>query len=134
MRPAMGSGGAAPEEQQREFASAARAHERQRSVRWGPGAQRPRRNSVIPDVPGVLSTDEVLASAEHLASLQVRSGMIPWHRGGHCDPWNHVEAAMALDVAGLHGEAEAAYEWLAGMQRDDGGWHNYYWPDGTVEE
>jgi hypothetical protein len=89
---------------------------------------------VIPDLPGVLSADEVIASAEHLASLQVRSGMIPWHRGGHCDPWNHVESAMALDVAGLHGEAEAAYEWLATMQRDDGGWHNYYWPDGSVEE
>ncbi len=41
---------------------------------------------------------------------------------------------MALDVAGLHGEAEDAYEWLADVQRDDGAWHNYYWPDGSVEE
>jgi GH15 family glucan-1,4-alpha-glucosidase len=90
--------------------------------------------SPIPDIPGVLSAEEVHASAEHLASLQVPSGMIPWFPGGHCDPWNHVESAMALDVAGLHVEAEAAYEWLAGTQRDDGGWHNYYWPDGCVEE
>ena len=41
---------------------------------------------------------------------------------------------MALDIAGLHHEAEDAYEWLAPIQRDDGSWHNYYWPDGSVEE
>ena len=28
------------------------------------------------------------------------SGMIPWFPGGHADPWNHVEAAMALDLGG----------------------------------
>ena len=39
--------------------------------------------------------------------------MIPWFAGGHCDPWNHVESAMALDVAGRHDEAAWAYEWLA---------------------
>jgi hypothetical protein len=94
--------------------------------------------SRIPDLPGVLSCDEVVASAEHLASLQTASGMIPWWPGGHCDPWNHVETAMALDVAGLHLEAEHAYEWLADVQRPDGSWHNYYLPDGgrdlAVEE
>jgi hypothetical protein len=90
--------------------------------------------SLIPHIPGVLSADEVQTSAEHLASLQVPSGMIPWFPGGHCDPWNHVESAMALDVGGLHHEAEDAYEWLAAVQRDDGSWHNYYWPDGSVEE
>ena len=94
--------------------------------------------TAIPDLPGVLSRDEVVASAEHLASLQTASGMIPWFPGGHCDPWNHVESAMALDVAGLHREAERAYEWLADIQRPDGSWHNYYLPDGdrddTVEE
>jgi MMP endo-(1,4)-3-O-methyl-alpha-D-mannosidase len=88
----------------------------------------------VPDLPDVLSAVEVRASAEHLASLQVGSGMIPWFHGGHCDPWNHVESAMALDVAGLHREAAAAYRWLAATQRPDGSWHNYYRPDGTVEE
>jgi hypothetical protein len=94
--------------------------------------------SLIPDLPGVLSRDEVIASAEHIASLQTASGMIPWWPGGHCDPWNHVETAMALDVGGLHREAEHAYEWLADIQRPDGSWHNYYLPDGgrdvAVEE
>jgi len=89
---------------------------------------------VTPDVPGVLSADEVTATADHLASLQLPSGMIPWFAGGHCDPWNHVESAMALDVAGLHDAAEDAYEWLAATQRPDGNWHNYYRSDGEVEE
>ena len=31
--------------------------------------------------------------------------MIPWFEDGHCDPWNHVEAAMALSVCGLVNEA-----------------------------
>jgi hypothetical protein len=88
----------------------------------------------LPDLPGVLTSAEVRASAEHLATLQQRSGMIPWFPGGHCDPWNHVESAMALDVAGLHAEAVAAYEWLVETQHPDGSWPNYYRADGTVEE
>ena len=94
--------------------------------------------SSIPDIPGVLSAGDVITSGAHLASLQTASGMIPWFPGGHTDPWNHVESAMALDVAGFHVEAERAYEWLADIQRQDGSWHNYYLPDGerddTVEE
>jgi hypothetical protein len=90
--------------------------------------------STIPHVDGVLTAAELRDTAEHLASLQVPSGMIPWFPGGHCDPWNHVESAMALDVAGLHSEAERAYEWLAEIQRPDGSWHNYYLEDGTVSE
>ena len=86
--------------------------------------------SSIPDLGEVISADEVVISAEHLASLQTASGMIPWLPGGHCDPWNHVESAMALDVARLHQPAEQAYEWLADIQRPDGSWHNYYLSDG----
>ena len=52
--------------------------------------------------------------------------MIPWFPGGHCDPWNHVEAAMALDVSGFHEEAFAAYRWLVDTQLPNGAWHNYY--------
>ncbi len=44
---------------------------------------------------------------------QLPDGNIPWIPGGHTDPWNLVEAAMALDVGGRHAEAERAYEWLA---------------------
>jgi SAM-dependent methyltransferase len=97
-------------------------------------AGRTRTMSHVPDLPGVLSADELHATGEHLASLQLDSGMIPWFPGGHCDPWNHVETAMALDVAGFHDEAERAYEWLVDTQRPDGSWHAYYRSDGTVED
>ena len=88
----------------------------------------------VPDLPGVLSAAEMRATAEWIASLQLPTGMIPWFPGGHCDPWNHVETAMALDVAGLHDAAAHAYRWLAEIQRPDGSWWNYYLPDGSVEE
>ena len=90
--------------------------------------------SRIPHIEGVLSADEVIRTAESIAALQLPSGMIPWFEGGHCDPWNHVETAMALDVAGLHANAEAAYEWLVEIQRPDGSWHNYYTADGGLIE
>ncbi len=90
--------------------------------------------SPLPDLPGVLRAGEVRATAEWIAGLQLDTGMIPWFPGGHCDPWNHVETAMALDIAGLHEPAAKAYAWLADIQRPDGSWWNYYLPDGTVEE
>jgi MMP endo-(1,4)-3-O-methyl-alpha-D-mannosidase len=90
--------------------------------------------SAAPHIPGVLTAEEVHVTGDHLASLQTDTGMIPWFPGGHCDPWNHVESAMALDIAGLHGEAEHAYEWLAEIQRADGSWHAYYRSDGSVED
>ncbi len=90
--------------------------------------------TALPHLDGVLSADEVVQSAESIAALQLDTGMIPWFVDGHCDPWNHVETAMALDVAGFHREAERAYEWLVDMQRPDGSWWNYYLPDGSVEE
>jgi hypothetical protein len=60
--------------------------------------------------------------------------MIPWMPGGHADPWNHVEAAMALSIGGRIAEAELAYEWLVGLQRPDGSWHQYYVEDGVEDD
>jgi hypothetical protein len=88
----------------------------------------------IPDIPGILTADEVAESASIIAALQLPSGMIPWFPGGHCDPWNHVETAMALSVAGRWHQAELAYEWLAGTQHEDGSWYNYYRSDGSVQD
>ncbi|MEY2755227.1 MAG: hypothetical protein RJB65_1585 [Actinomycetota bacterium] len=88
----------------------------------------------LPHIDGVLTADEVVQTAESIAALQLDTGMIPWFPGGHCDPWNHVETAMALDVAGLHAPAERAYEWLVDIQLENGSWWNYYLPDGSVEE
>lgn len=86
-----------------------------------------------PEVTGVLSAADVAATADAIAALQLPDGMIPWFTGGHCDPWNHVETAMALDVAGRRAEAERAYQWLANQQRDDGSWHAYYIAGGVKD-
>ena len=80
----------------------------------------------VPEVPGVLSAADVIETAACIAEVQQPNGMIPWFDGGHCDPWNHIEAAMALSVAGFDEEALFAYEWLAGSQLPEGGWFNYY--------
>ncbi len=87
----------------------------------------------VPEVAGVLSADDVLATAASIAQVQRPDGMIPWSPGGHCDPWNHVEAAMALTVCGLYEEAERAYRWLADAQLSDGSWFNYYQGDGVKD-
>jgi hypothetical protein len=91
------------------------------------------RSLTVPEVPGILSGADVLATGRSIASVQRADGMIPWFDGGHCDPWNHVEAAMALTVCGLVEEAEAAYRWLADKQLADGSWFNYYL-DGGVKD
>ncbi len=82
----------------------------------------------------VLTDDQLLQTAQSIADLQLESGMIPWFEGGHCDPWNHVETAMALDVMGLHQNSRRAYQWLKETQRPDGSWPNYYNSDGSVED
>jgi hypothetical protein len=71
---------------------------------------------------------------EAIAEWQRPSGMIPWYPGGHADPWNHVEAAMALQLGGLRAEAERAFEWLVSTQRPDGAWHQYYLEDRVEQD
>ena len=87
-----------------------------------------------PKAGGVLTAAELAATVDSIAAVQLGDGMIPWFAGGHADPWNHVEAAMALDVGGRRREAEAAYAWLAATQRPDGAWHQYYLPGARVKE
>ena len=79
-----------------------------------------------PDVPGLITADQIRTTAAHIADWQLPSGMIPWFPGGHADPWNHVEAAMALAIGEHRAEAELAYQWLVDIQRPDGSWHQYY--------
>jgi hypothetical protein len=88
----------------------------------------------VPQVPGTMSDVQVAATAAAIADWQHENGMIPWMPGGHCDPWNHVEAAMALAITGFRAEAELAYEWLADIQRPDGAWHQYYVADGIEQD
>ena len=69
---------------------------------------------------------DVGKTAGFIARTQSADGAIPWFPGGQLDPWDHVEAAMGLDVAGLHAEATAAYRWLARAQNQDGSWYAEY--------
>jgi hypothetical protein len=72
------------------------------------------------------------ATALHLASLQRPSGMILLASGGGTDPWNHVEAAIGLDLAGRHDLSLRAYGWLAEAQMTDGSWLATYSSDGLA--
>ena len=77
-------------------------------------------------VPGILSEEQVQQTAGAIAALQAPDGALEWYRGGQLDPWNSIEAAMGLDVAGRHLEAAAAYRWLAARQGNDGAWFATY--------
>ncbi len=58
-------------------------------------------------VAGVFETSHLEETVAAIAAVQLPDGNIPWIPGEHTDPWNLVEAAMALDVGGLHAEASA---------------------------
>lgn len=86
----------------------------------------------MPDA--MLSPGERKQTIESIAALQLDNGMIEWFPGGHADPWNHVEAAMALAIGGYRDQADMAYEWLAGLQHDDGSWCSYYLAGDVIED
>lgn len=65
---------------------------------------------------------DAAVTAAAIASAQRPDGAIPHEAGGLVDPWDHVEAAMALSAAGRCREAERAYLWLASTQHRDGSW------------
>jgi hypothetical protein len=85
-----------------------------------------------PDVPGIVSASQLVATGRAIAAVQHADGSIGWP-DGHVDAWNHVECAMALSVCGLRREARHAYAWLAGAQQPDGSWPVSP-DDGGVEE
>ncbi|MGO9163189.1 MAG: prenyltransferase [Streptosporangiaceae bacterium] len=85
---------------------------------WSPGL-RPR--ALIPEVAGVCTGAQILATGKSIAAAQQADGAIGWP-DGHVDAWNHTECAMALSVCGLRGPARRAYEWLRASQRPDGSW------------
>ncbi|MGX4692479.1 prenyltransferase/squalene oxidase repeat-containing protein [Streptomyces sp. JNUCC 63] len=84
-------------------------------------------------LPGVLTAGQAAATVRGILAAQREDGAIPWFRGHHLDPWDHVEAAMALDAAGEHEAAERAYAWLARHQLSDGSWYAAY-ADGAYDE
>ncbi|AFS14466.1 MULTISPECIES: prenyltransferase [Mycobacterium avium complex (MAC)] len=78
--------------------------------------------SNLPAVAGVLTPEQCRQTALSIAAAQESSGAIPWFEGGHTDPWDHVECAMALTTAGLLEPARAAFDWSRRTQRSDGSW------------
>ena len=72
--------------------------------------------------PELLAAADVAASGAAIESVQEPSGAIPWTAGGHADVWNHVEAAMALLVAGRIEAVDRAWSWVRPTQRADGSW------------
>ncbi|WP_327297940.1 prenyltransferase/squalene oxidase repeat-containing protein [Streptomyces sp. NBC_01197] len=77
-------------------------------------------------LPGVLTAEQAARTVAGILAVQREDGAIPWFRGHHLDPWDHTEAAMALDAAGEHEAAERAYAWLARHQNEDGSWYAAY--------
>ena len=93
----------------------------------------PVRSRIVPSVPGVLDEDAVRATGAWIASVQKPSGEIPWFTGGHTDPWDHVESAMGLTVAGEWEAARRAFGFLRDTQRADGSWP-IKWQDGEIAD
>ena len=74
----------------------------------------PRTENLV--LPGVLTAEQAAATVRGILAVQREDGAIPGFRGHHLDPWDHTEAAMALDAAGEHEAAARAYDWLARHQ------------------
>jgi len=76
----------------------------------------------VPAVRGVLTPAQCRQTAQSIAATQESSGAIPWFDGGHTDPWDHIESAMALTAAGLLDQARGGFDWCRTAQRADGSW------------
>ena len=70
--------------------------------------------------------DHYLDSLNYICSNQLENGMILWDSSGKFDPWDHIEAAMALTVFDKFEDAKKAYKWLIKNQTPQGGWFSEY--------
>jgi GH15 family glucan-1,4-alpha-glucosidase len=75
---------------------------------------------------GLFPAEYFQSTVQFILDCQLDDGSIPWFEGGHADPWDHTEAAMALSIAGEYKSAEKAYQWLADFQLEDGSWWASY--------
>lgn len=75
---------------------------------------------------GLYPEEFLRPTVQFILDSQRDSGEIPWFDGGYTDPWDHVESAMGLSIAGELDAARKAYSWLAGLQLPDGSWWASY--------
>ncbi len=66
------------------------------------------------------------AVASRILRTQRANGDIPWSDNDKTDPWDLVEAAMGLTIAGYFKESRMAFQWLKERQHKDGSWHAAY--------
>jgi hypothetical protein len=79
------------------------------------------RSWTLPEVAGILTADDIIATGHAIVAAQQGDGAIGWP-DGHVDAWNHVECVMALSTCGLRDAARRGFEWLRASQRHDGSW------------
>ena len=82
---------------------------------------------------GLFPADFLQPSVDFILATQQDDGCIPWFPGAHADPWDHIEAAMGLVVAGESQAARRAYRWLQSTQLPDGSWWVAY-KDGAIHD
>lgn len=61
-------------------------------------------------------------AAAGILSLQRDDGGIPWFKDGILDPWNHLEAVMALNLCGEKQAVRKGFDYLFNSQLEDGSW------------
>jgi len=76
---------------------------------------------------------EIDAASTLIVETQKADGEIPWSTGEKTDPWDHVEAAMGLNIGGFFSESRKAFLWMADKQLPDGSWYASYF-DGEPED
>lgn len=77
---------------------------------------------------------DIKAIASFITGIQKENGEIPCSEGGRTNPWDHVESAMGLSIAGCLKEAERAYEWMKRSQHPDGSWYASYQDECPVDK
>ena len=65
-------------------------------------------------------------SINFILHTQADDGAICWEQNTKLDPWDHIESAMALTVAGQTEAAKKAFEWMQSNQQSVGGWFSEY--------
>ena len=61
-------------------------------------------------------------TVKKIISVQRDDGGIPWFKDGVLDPWNHLEAVMALNLCDQQESVKRGFDHLFNTQLDDGSW------------